>query len=478
MRYRQIQMLFFILFIMPSTHAQSLQQRIDALIEETLPHATIGVMITDAQSGQVLYEHNANKLLNPASNIKLFTAAAALYHLGPDDHYITSLSSDKNNVYLTFSGSPSLATKDLKQLLSHLNRLNIKTIQGNIVLDTSQFKPPYYASGVSLDDLGWYYEAPSTAVILDKNAVTFDFMSGNKLDALVQIKPHTPDNPIKIINEVRIVSKEQAKNHCSLHIEIQQNNTLRLYGCLSQNDHVRTMQLALTDPTLYAKQIIRAALKENHIVLKGAMIDGKTPTNATRIASLQSDKLTKLLTHMLEESDNLYADSLTKRLGYSLTGQGTYKQGTYAIKKILTTHSHLDMHQLELTDGQGTRYNVVSPKQLTVLLTDLYRDEKIKPIFLNTLPKMGVSGTLKDRMKDTPLEKNVLAKTGSMHDVSALSGYLITPTGRTMIFSIVSNGINGKLSKAKSLEENILLAISSDGEVDPLDKTIDPRPLH
>ena len=458
MRYKFI--ILMISLLTSTSYAQTLQQDIDRLIEQTLPHASVGVMIQDVQSGQVLYQRNSNKLLSPASNIKMFTAAAALYHFGPDDHYTTSLSQDKNNVYLTFSGSPSLTANDLKQLINKLHLSGTKTITGNIVLDTTQFKPPYHAAGASYDDLGWYFEAPSTAVIINGNAVDYDFISAKELGKRIQIKQKSTDKVLTLINEVQTVSKAQEKDHCTLTIEIRPNNTLRLYGCLSQEERPRNMQLSVPDPNLYAKQIIKSALKDNQILLKGNVVEGNKPARANPIASHQSDNLTKLITHMLEESDNLYADSLTKHLAVSLTGQGTYKQGAFAIKKILAEHSHMDMHQLELADGQGSRYNLVTPKQMVIFLTDLYRDEKIKPIFLGALPRMGVSGTLKDRMKNSSLENHVLAKTGSMHDISALSGYLMMPTGRTVVFSIISNGINGNLAKAKKLEDEILLAAS------------------
>lgn len=444
-----------------SVSAQTLQQDIDNLIEQTFPQANIGIMITDPESGQTLYERNANKFLSPASNIKLFTAAAALYHYGPDERYITTLSQANQNFYITFSGSPSFTTNDLKELLKSLKDTTVKTITGNIVLDTSQFKPPYHAAGASYDDLGWYYNAPSTAVILNGNEVAYDFISAKELGKPVVIKTENPDKILTIINEVQTVSKEDAKLHCNLNIETKERNTIRLYGCLSQTEHPRKMHLAVPQPTLYAKQIIKKALKENNIVLKGDVIVGKTPAQTKFIAARQSDNLSKLVKHMLEESDNLYADSLTKHLAYSLTGQGTYKQGAFAIKKILAEYSNMDMHQLELADGAGTRYNMVTAQQLIIFLTDVYQDKKMKPLFLSALPRMGVSGTLKDRMKDTSLQNQVLAKTGSMHDISALSGYLITPTGKTLIFSMISNGINGHLAKAKGLEEKILLAVSA-----------------
>lgn len=445
--------LFF--FILP-LQAQTLKQDIDGLIEQTFPHSNIGVFIKDAQSEQVIYQHNANKLLSPASNIKMLTAAAALYYLGPNDRYITNLSRDEKHVYITFSGSPAFSTENLKQLFHGL-----KLITGNIVLDTSQFKPPYHAAGTSYDDMGWYYNAPSTAIILNGNAIAYDFVSPKTLGKPIVVKPESPNKALTILNNVTSVSKAHEKSHCNLSIDTQSNNTVHLYGCLSQEDKPKKMQLAIPNPVLYAKQQIKTILKNSNIAFKGNVIEGLKSNQAKIIASHQSDDLLVLLKHMLLESDNLYADSITKRLGYLLTGQGTYKQGAFAIKQILAKHTHLDMKQLELTDGAGTRYNMITPKQMNIFLTDLYQDKKLNPLFLSILPRMGISGTLKDRMKNTVLEKNVFAKTGSMHDISALSGYLLLPKGKIIIFSIISNNITGHLSKAKELEDKILLAIYS-----------------
>lgn len=193
--------------------------------------------------------------------------------------------------------------------------------------------------------------------------------------------------------------------------------------------------------------------------MKGKIVTGVTPTDTHFVASFQSKTLSKLIAHMLQQSDNLYANSLTKKLGYSLTGKGTHKEGAYAIKKILSEHTHLDLSQMEIVDGEGTRYNLVTPEQMVILLNDLYHDKDMKTIFFKALPQAGVSGTLKDRMKKTMLEKKVYAKTGSMHDISSLSGFIINPHDKTFIFSIIVNGVNKPLGKAKTLEEKILLAL-------------------
>jgi len=163
---------------------------------------------------------------------------------------------------------------------------------------------------------------------------------------------------------------------------------------------------------------------------------------------------------MLQTSDNLYADSLFKQLAYSVTGEGIYKQGIFAIKQILAQHTHIDPDQVELADGAGTRYNLATPEQMVVLLSDLYNDTAMRSIFLDTLPQAGVSGWLKKRLKNTDLEKKVFAKTETMHDISSLSGFIINSNARTFIFSIIINSVNKPISEAKSLEDQILLIIA------------------
>lgn len=439
--------------------SQTLSTKINAIIEQQLPHATVGILVKDAQTGQILYSKNATKLLAPASGTKLFTAAAALYQLKSSYFFLTTLAQKNQDFYITFSGSPSLTSDNLNSLLLKLKQHGMKTIRGNIILDDSRFKPPYYSGGDSYDDLGWYYAAPSTAVILNGNAVSYEFISAKKIGKPIQIKRKTSDTGLTIINQVITVSKEQEK-HCNLNIEIKPNNTLRLFGCLVENKEPQVMALAIADPILFTKQVIKNTLNKNGILLKGHIISGKTPSDARVIASFRSKNLMHLITHMLQESDNLYADSLYKQLAYTVTGEGTYSQGAYAIKKILAQHTNIDMSQIELADGAGSRYSLVTPEQIVVLLTDLYTDKNMR--FFNALPQAGVSGTLKNRMKETSLEKQVFAKTGTMHDVSSLSGYIINPNAKTLIFSIIINGVNTPISTAKALEEKILLIVADE----------------
>lgn len=452
---------FFIALLSHPLCAESLSTKIDELINKELPHATVAVYVKEARSGQLIYTRNADKLLAPASNIKLFTAAAALYYWKPEHRFSTTLLKDKKNYYVNFGGSPSLTADNLTSLTLQLKNDNTQLIEGDIVLDISRFQPPYYTNGISYDDLGWYYAAPDTAVILNKNTVNYELVSAEKIGDLAILKAKSPDQKITVINEITTVNKEQ-KKRCGLNIEIKPENTLRLFGCVGQQKNPKILQLAITDPVFLAQQIIQKTLVQNHIKFKGKIILGTTPADASIVSSLLSDPVSKLIYHMLQESDNLYADNLTKQLAYSHTKEGTYRQAMYVLKDILAHKTKLDMTQLELADGIGTRYNLATAEQIAILLTNLYQNKSLFPLLFSSLPQSGVSGSLKDRMKKTILEKKVYAKTGTMHDISALSGYLVSPHGKSIIFSIIINGVNKPISKAKALEEQILMLIEQE----------------
>lgn len=434
-------------------HATSLDKKIDALIHQRLPNATVGVYIENLD-GKPIYAHQANALFYPASNIKLYTAAAALSLLGADYRYATKLSRLQDNFYITFSGAPDLTADDLDHLLQR-----VSPVIGDIILDTTRFKAPFYLAGSSYDDLGWYYTAPCHAVILNRNAVDYTVLTKTN-GHLIQLTPKKKEEALNLVNEVITVDPLVEKQQCPMSIDLQPANTLHLFGCLGKQEQPISMSFGVPDPVFLAKKIIAKGLEKYHVSLGGQIKVGHTPSKATLIAAHQSAPLKDLLAYMLKNSDNLYADSFTRTIGQVLTSEGTTKQGTYAIKQILSEAFKMDMLPIELSDGVGTRYNLSSPKHIVTLLSHVYHHPQIRSIFMNSLPIMGLSGSLIDRMKGTLLENKVFAKTGSMHDVSALSGFIKTPNDRMLIFSIVINGIHTDINQAKKLENDILLLVA------------------
>ena len=156
----------------------NITSEIDRLIEHMLPNANIGISITEASTGQVLYQHNAFKAYMPASNVKLFTGAAALIKLGPNFRYQTTIHANKQKIVegtlnddlvITFTGDPSLKIKHLNKLIKTVKQAGIHRINGNFIINNGRFEAPYYAPGWSIEDITWGYAAPVTSVIIEEN---------------------------------------------------------------------------------------------------------------------------------------------------------------------------------------------------------------------------------------------------------------------------------------------------------------------
>lgn len=223
-----------------------------------------------------------------------------------------------NNYYIKFAGSPSLTKKQFYELLNYWVKNNIHNI-----------------NGTSLDDMGWYYAAPDTAVIIDKNAINYKFIASKTIGHSIEIIPEQTDNFLKIINKTITVTPDYAEKHCKINISIRNNNQVKIYGCMAQTDNPKSEKPAIPNPVLYAKNLIAEFLKINNINLQGKLKVGKTPENAKQLSLIHADDLFTMIKYMLQKSDNIYASSITKQLGYAATREGSNKQGVFAIKETL-----------------------------------------------------------------------------------------------------------------------------------------------
>lgn len=445
--------IFFLLFHIEG-FTSDWTQKIYALLQKDLPNATVGVIIQNL-NGSVLYAQHPNTLLYPASNTKLYTAAAALYALGSDYRYETLLSQAGANSYITFTGAPDFSSLDLRRMLQPITDLS-----GDITLDATRFQAPFYLEGTSYDDMGWYFAAPCSAIILDQNKEDYIVDVRKEVGKYARFSSEKKPKIVIISGQVKLVSSIVAKEQCELNVVIRPHNHLHLDGCLKKEQNPIGMSFAVTDPMAMAKQVLQQSLQTFPITFQGKIKEGVTPITAKVVVRHQSAPLRQLVDEMLQNSNNLYADSMTRTLGYQFAQVGSTKQGVRAMKSILEQKTGLEMQSIQLSDGIGTRYNMSTVAHIAALLRHIYHDKHIQAPFLHALPVMGVSGSLKNRMQGSEVANHVWAKTGSMHDISALSGFIHTSHGKTLVFSIIANGV-ADTSKAKSFEENLLALIYS-----------------
>jgi D-alanyl-D-alanine carboxypeptidase/D-alanyl-D-alanine-endopeptidase (penicillin-binding protein 4) len=454
-----------------NTSKQFNSKQIERLIQKTLPNANVGIVLQDAETGKILYQRRSSEPFPPASNVKLFTAAAALWSLGPDYEFKTEIKIKKNtlkdkklagDLYVCFNGDPSLTRADLKQLIGALKSSGIEQIEGNVIIDTSRFQKPNYAAGWSHDSLAWYFAPPMTAVVLDENKVDILVISNSSMDKPAEVKLVSEDSayiPLRV--NLTTVTETKAATECQIHVNMDEKNHLNIGGCWPYQAEPTSLKVALKNPDYLAEQIILTSLQSEKISLSGKVLvetAALVPTDSTSqsiiqpntglqnpahsnpthqnvvqqaaepqdfivLATHRSKPLKELLKLVLQDSNNLYAESLTKTLGAEQFHQGSFQAGLKAIQTILKP-TEVDFTDMKIYDGSGvSRYNLITPRQFARLLFALSRDKKNYQDFRNALATFGNSGTLKDREAIEHLGK-IQAKTGGLIGVATLSGYL------------------------------------------------------
>jgi D-alanyl-D-alanine carboxypeptidase/D-alanyl-D-alanine-endopeptidase (penicillin-binding protein 4) len=191
-----------------------------------------------------------------------------------------------------------------------------------------------------------------------------------------------------------------------------------------------------TNPALAAGLVFRTALRKAGIAVPGAVRTGVAGQDAVPLGSVQSPTLATIVRFMDQESDNFTAELLLKQLGATQTGRGTTAAGAAIVTRALT-QAGVPMAGVRIVDGSGlSTLDRLTANALTTLLRVAWNDASIRPAVLAALPVAGVSGTLEDRMRRGPARGNVIAKTGTTQEASALSGYV---RGR-YVFAILQNG--------------------------------------
>jgi D-alanyl-D-alanine carboxypeptidase/D-alanyl-D-alanine-endopeptidase (penicillin-binding protein 4) len=207
-------------------------------------------------------------------------------------------------------------------------------------------------------------------------------------------------------------------------------------------------EIAVANPTLYFAHALTLALIARGIAVDGIPVEmqkwggrlNQFPRQA--IVESPSPPLRDIATTMMKVSQNLYAETLLKSVGAAKNGPpASAERGIAAARDIFTSWG-IDPGSYVQVDGSGlSRYDYVTPEMIVGILERMHRDPKHKDVFSATLPVAGKDGTIASRLKATRAEANATAKTGSISNVRALSGYVRTRDGETLAFSILANSV-------------------------------------
>lgn len=210
-------------------------------------------------------------------------------------------------------------------------------------------------------------------------------------------------------------------------------------------------------PRVAAKQLTKA-LERRGVAVRGTAATGKAPGGATQLAQVRSPTLDSLVESTNKPSNNFFAEMLLKELGGAGEGKGTTDKGARRTRRFAKRLGA----RARIVDGSGLAHqNLASPRNVVDLLVGLDRRMSFAAefeAFKSSLPIAGVDGTLSDRMRGDPAEGRCQAKTGTLTNVSALSGYCRSEGGDRLAFSFLMNGID--VGRARDLQDRMTNALA------------------
>ncbi|MDB4948070.1 MAG: dac [Gemmatimonadetes bacterium] len=375
------------------------------------------LLVVSLDRGDTLFSREPDQPLAPASNLKLYSTAAALSYLGPAFRWSTYLLAAGEvrdgvllgDAVLFGTGDPTLsrrmtdgAPRILGALADTLRAMGVREVRGDVVGDGSWFGGQGTGVGWNPDDLRAWYAAPTGALNADEN----------------------------------------------------------LAG---------TRGRPLADPALHAAALLRAALASRGIAVTGRARTGFDPAaspaafggstggrpalpEARIVAVHLSPTLAEVAGVTNHVSQNLFADAMLRTVGRTAQGEGTFAAGARAVRRLLA-EAGADTAEVRILDGSGlSRQDRVTARSTVALLAWMARGP-LAEAYAASLPGAAEPGGLK-RMYGSPAAGKLRAKTGTIHGVSSLSGYVTTADGERLAFSIIANGVPD-VHRAKRAEDEI-----------------------
>jgi D-alanyl-D-alanine carboxypeptidase/D-alanyl-D-alanine-endopeptidase (penicillin-binding protein 4) len=479
-----------------------LQSRISEVLRKPeLAQAMVGIKVASLDSGQVLFESNSNKLLRPASNMKLYTVAAAMDRLTPDYRFVTSVygsaKPDSKGVVhgdLTIygRGDPSIGFrfsegnyfKSIDELAARIVAAGVKRVDGDLVGDESHFNGAPYGMGWEWEDLQWWYGAEVSALTVNDNFLDTSVKPGNKVGAPAVITTGPPDPLLRITNSVNT-----AANGTKRDLEVYRalnSDAVEFKGQIALDDKGYTGRLAISRPALLFAYLLRASLAQKGVTIKGKTrtIDSfsggslvrpsATPapgTNANsqlvEIARKESVPFSQIAAQTLKPSQNLYTELILRTLGElpvaspTATPPRTSEGRGIEVVRTFLKEAGVDPSSLSLTDGSGLSRNDMITAEATLQLLTYMASHRFANAFRDALPIAGVDGTMRNRLKGTAAENNLRAKTGTLSSATSLSGFVTSASGERLVFSIMVNNYPGSTDPPSDCIDPIAILLAS-----------------
>lgn len=455
------------------------------LARPELARGMVGIKIVSLDTGNIVFEENAEKYMMPASNMKSYTIAAALERLSPDFHFVTSVfaaavpDSDgtiRGDLTVFGRGDVTLSTafyngdyyKGLDALAQKIAQAGVKRIEGNLVGDESYFTGNPVPDGWEWNDLQWYYGAEITPLSVNDNAVDLSIKPGavNSPCAAAILPVNTI---VKIVNRC-VTSASGIKRDLQVFKKLDQN-IVEISGTMPLGDRGFQGSIAVSRPAQLFVELLRGLLLQKGIVIIGQnkYINAKDKTVSAgilppiEITRLESPALGVIAAKTMKPSQNTYTETILRALGEQ-AGDKTDSKKTSAERGLEVVQNFLRQAGIVSGsviqyDGSGlSRHDLVTANSAVQLYAFMSKS-RYADVWRDALTVGAVDGTLQNRFKGTIGAGNVRGKTGTFDQVSSLSGYVNSVTGERFVFSIIVNGVNDVKTRQAAIDE-IVLAIA------------------
>ena len=468
----------YVLFAVSSAAAEragsgGLQGAIDRIVDRpAFAGAFWGIEVRSLKTGKVLYARNAEKNLKPASTLKVVTTAAALDAFGPDARLRTTVETAARrdgtgrilgDVYLVGRGDPELSghfaddrsAAGFEELADALKSAGVRRIEGRLVGHEGLFKGDRRGFDWAWGDLVWRYGAEVSALSFNDNAAILSVGAGERAGDPVVVD-RTPVTAYYSVVSTATTSAAGASSDLVLERDLG-SSVVRLSGTFPMGEEPEELGVALEDPALYAATVFGEVLESKgiHVLGKVATSSDPLPPGVRVLAAHDSPPLSEILKGVNKPSQNLHAEMLLRLLGARVKGAGTVEAGHAAVTEFLR-RSGVSPQGWALQDGSGlSRSDLVQVHGMVDLLVAMDR-HRYAAAFKDSLPIGGVDGTLEHRMRGTPAQGRVFAKTGTIRHVNALDGYATTRGGDRLAFAIVVNHHTGDASDAVAAIDQIV----------------------
>ena len=476
------------------------RQRVEtALASNDAERGYWGALVVDAETGETLYALNANHYFKPASNVKLFTTTMALATLGSDFRVRSTIEAAgaldragrlRGDLVLVGRGDANLsnrvfpfakqgeragpADKVLAELADQVVARGVKQVRGDIVADDSYFALARFPPGWTVDDTVWSYGAAVSAIAVNDNSLSLQVRPGAALGAPVRISWEPWPGPYTVRNEARTVAAgtEDAALELSRDPE---SRVFRLGGTLAADAPARSLSLAVPEPAELAAAQLKRLLEA-----RGVRISGRSrarhagdPAPVARasapvvVAERLSPPLIEDMSLTNKMSQNLHAELMLRVAAKEAAGAETLEQ---ALKFAAQFRESIGLAAGDVlqSDGSGlSRNGLATPQSIAGVLLYAAR-QTWGEAFASTLPVAGEDGTMENRMKDTVAAGRVRAKTGTINNAVALSGYATSLGGQRLVFSLLGNNNARNGRDAAAVLDAICVAmveeLGTDGE--------------